>query len=102
AEVLWCDAPDCRRISGVKSDDSAPALSCRSAIINEEGVRSAATSQEVRSGTTIQNIDAVANRNCVFAAAAMDEPTRCAGADVQVLGGDIDILILQFRHRAGV
>jgi hypothetical protein len=47
AEVLWRNAPDCSRVPGVKSRDSAPDVGCRSAIINEERVRSAATSQKV-------------------------------------------------------
>ena len=45
-EVLWCDTPDCRIVTGVKAVDRAPDVGCGATIVHKEGVRPAATSEE--------------------------------------------------------
>ena len=102
AEILRCDAPDRRRVTGVKASNSAPDVGCRSAIIHEECVRPAAPSEKVGGDAAIQHVGAAVDCDSVNATAAVDEPVGCIDADVEAVRSDVDILVLQAGHRPGV
>jgi hypothetical protein len=86
AEGLWCNPPDRRRVPSMKTTDRAPDVAGGSAIIHEEGVRSAAPSKEIRTGAAVKDIDAAMDCNRIIPRAAMDEPIGGGGADIQAIG----------------
>ena len=55
-ESTICDAPDCRVVAGMKSDDRAPNVRCGMTIINEKGIGARPTNEEIRSGAAIEYI----------------------------------------------
>src|ERR1700729_4115378 len=61
-----------------------------------------AACQEVRSTTAVEYIGAAVHRDCIVAAAGVDEPIVIADTDIQVVAGYADILVLQTADRAGV
>src|ERR1700722_5747325 len=58
--------------------------------------------QEVRSTTTVEYIGPAVHRDCIVAAAGVDEPIVIADTDIQVVAGYADILVLQTADGAGV
>ena len=42
------------------------------------------------------------DRNGIFAAAADNKPIGCRGGDIQVIGGDVDVLLLQTADGSSV
>ena len=61
-----------------------------------------AACQEVRSGPAVQHICPAVHRDCIVAAAGVDEPIVIADTDIQVVAGDADILVLHTDDRTGV
>src|ERR1700727_725866 len=61
-----------------------------------------AACQEVRSTTAVQDVWPAMRRNCIVATTGVDEPIVIADADIQVVAGYADILVLQTADRAGV
>src|SRR3984957_12510205 len=61
-----------------------------------------AACQEVRSTTAVQDVCPAMRRNCIVATTGVDEPIVIADADIQVVAGYADILVLQTADRAGV
>ena len=66
AEGLWCNPPDRRRVPSVKTTNHTPDVGGGSAIIHEEGVRSAAPGEEIRTSAAVQDIDAATGRNRII------------------------------------